>query len=383
MGTMGQKWGLSLLCLLLTACLLGGCGAKGPDSWQEQYDLGVQYLDEGSHEEAIQAFTAAIEMDSQAAQAYVGRGQAYMGSGETEENLSAARSDYEAALDLDDTLPEAWLGLADVYVLRGNPEKAQSLLEEARDKTGENQAVMDRLDELVQAFKPEEETPQPDQSQPEEPQPGENQPEENQPDGSQPGNPPGGQESPGEAVDVQGQFALFLENRGYESCLSDWSYGAPGEYALLDLNGDGVEELILSGGDGVMEFFSLAVFRLDPQSGQITPVQIYSPNFDGSIVGQYFSMLEYSSRHQALVFSELRNSYMYGESGYYVLRGNRLEVEFSVGYEGSTDGESDEFSYYLSRDGELETLTQEQYEPYQEGIQMVRFQPLPSSGSGA
>lgn len=39
--------------------LLAACGQRAP-TWQEQYDLGVRYLGEGSYEEAIIAFTATI-----------------------------------------------------------------------------------------------------------------------------------------------------------------------------------------------------------------------------------------------------------------------------------------------------------------------------------
>ena len=38
--------------------------------------------------------TAAIEIDPKQAPVYVGRGNAYVLSGETEDNLSAAKADY-------------------------------------------------------------------------------------------------------------------------------------------------------------------------------------------------------------------------------------------------------------------------------------------------
>lgn len=85
-----------LLLLLLTACV-------HRPTWQEQYDLGVRYLSEGNYEEAIIAFTAVIEIDPKQAPAYVGRGNAYIGLGETEENLTAAQADYEQAVELEET----------------------------------------------------------------------------------------------------------------------------------------------------------------------------------------------------------------------------------------------------------------------------------------
>ena len=48
--------------LFLAAVLLlslAACGGK--DAWQEQYDLGMRYLNDGSYQEAVIAFEAAIE----------------------------------------------------------------------------------------------------------------------------------------------------------------------------------------------------------------------------------------------------------------------------------------------------------------------------------
>lgn len=49
--------------------------------------MGVRYLSEGNYEEAIIAFTAAIEIDPKRAEAYVGRGDAYVLSENAVENL--------------------------------------------------------------------------------------------------------------------------------------------------------------------------------------------------------------------------------------------------------------------------------------------------------
>ena len=80
------SWFLTIV-LVLGLC---ACGQSAQAKWQEQYDLGVRYLSEGNYEEAIIAFTAAIEIDPKRPEAYVGRGGAYIGSGETAENLAAA-----------------------------------------------------------------------------------------------------------------------------------------------------------------------------------------------------------------------------------------------------------------------------------------------------
>lgn len=73
----------ALLLLTLAACaktpaaeLTTEPADEAPD-WQTKYDLGVRYLSEGKYEEAILAFTAAIEIDPKRAEAFLGRGDTY------------------------------------------------------------------------------------------------------------------------------------------------------------------------------------------------------------------------------------------------------------------------------------------------------------------
>lgn len=140
--------------VLLTISMVFSLTACSSDSstWQEQYDLGIRYLSEGNYEEAIIAFTAAIEIDPKEVPAYVGRGDAYIGSGKTEDNLTAAKVDYEMAIELDETCAEAYIGLADVYIAQGSPEKASEILNQAIEVVGETGAlatVLERLEEYM------------------------------------------------------------------------------------------------------------------------------------------------------------------------------------------------------------------------------------------
>ena len=89
------------MCFLLL--LSAACGKSTAEKWQEQYDLGQQYLLEENYEEAIVAFTAAIEIDPNQVDAYIGRGDAYFAWTEKEgssEKYQSALSDYERAESL-------------------------------------------------------------------------------------------------------------------------------------------------------------------------------------------------------------------------------------------------------------------------------------------
>ena len=121
--------------LLIVILLLTACGKKA-QTWQELYDLGEKYLLEENYEEAIVAFTSAIELDPKQAVIYIGRGDAYAKYQDEENYLELALADYSQALELDDTIPEAYLGMADVYVQQKNYEQALEILQKGQENTG-------------------------------------------------------------------------------------------------------------------------------------------------------------------------------------------------------------------------------------------------------
>lgn len=98
--------------ILIIALLLGlcACGQNVETQWQEQYDLGVRYLSEGNYEEAIIAFSAAIEIDPKR--------------------------------------PEAYLGAAETYIAKDDIEAARKVLEDGLEVTGD-QSIADKLQEIL------------------------------------------------------------------------------------------------------------------------------------------------------------------------------------------------------------------------------------------
>ena len=140
-----------IVCILLVLFIaLSGCSPKNDanDSWKEQYDLGVRYLSEGNYAEAIISFDKAIKIDPKQPMAYVGRADAHIGSGETDDNLAVAFADYTAAIELDETNANAWLGLVDVYIRQGEFGKARETLQVALEKTNHADIIADKLAEV-------------------------------------------------------------------------------------------------------------------------------------------------------------------------------------------------------------------------------------------
>ena len=90
-----------VIAALLLALSLCGCAQKAPEgpTWQEQYDLGIRYLSEGNYEEAIIAFTAAIEIDPKRPEAYIGLADTYTALGDTDAAKNALEDGLAATED--------------------------------------------------------------------------------------------------------------------------------------------------------------------------------------------------------------------------------------------------------------------------------------------
>lgn len=120
---------IALTCLIV----LAGC-ASGTPTWQDQYDLGIRYLQEGNYEEAIIAFTAAIEIDPKNVDAYLGRAEAYMNSDDVNGFVNAL-ADYSTVIEIDDNCEEAYVGMANAYMKQGDYEKAKEALDQVSNES--------------------------------------------------------------------------------------------------------------------------------------------------------------------------------------------------------------------------------------------------------
>ena len=105
---MKRAIGVMLSAILLLS--LYACGKKETaTTWQEQYDLGVRYLSEGNYEEAIIAFTAAIEIDPKRAETYISLAETYIATDNFDEALAILQKGYDITGD------EAILALLNNY----------------------------------------------------------------------------------------------------------------------------------------------------------------------------------------------------------------------------------------------------------------------------
>lgn len=110
-GRIGKAWRRVCLaaCAIGLALALAAC-QKQP-TWQEQYDLGMRYLTESNYEEAILAFTAAIEIDPNQPDTYVYLIQTYLATGDIKKAEATRLQGYEATgnIRLGQSVRSGWI----------------------------------------------------------------------------------------------------------------------------------------------------------------------------------------------------------------------------------------------------------------------------------
>ena len=166
---------------------------------------------------------------------------------------------------------------------------------------------------------------------------------------------------PAPEVDVKALFMTFLEEKAYLPSLDVWTYGSASEYTFLELDGDDVEELVLTGTDG-SGFSNFAVFRYDAAAEEIRVVTVPNPTRgDGTAynVGQYYGKMTYSPSRHAMVYTALNNGTMFGGRSYYTVADNQLTSDFSVSFERNM--QTQEMSYSARENGEDTALSEDEY----------------------
>ena len=174
-------------------------------------------------------------------------------------------------------------------------------------------------------------------------------------------------------------YINFLETQGYQPFMSDWIYGQPNKYAILDINQDGIDELIITGGNE-LGFYNFAVFSYNKTSNDIYALSIpgnvtFGEDYTGN-VSQYYDSLQYSPKYHALVFTELNNGPMFDSYGYYVIDDRKLVVDFSLWFE--MDYETQQASYGISNSDSRETISQTDYNSYIDEIISLEWSDIPT-----
>lgn len=146
--------------LVLTIFLVAGCKKKM--TIQDYLDLGEKYLTEANYEEAIVAFTKAIEIDPKQAAAYEKRAEVYTAriqaggvddasqwTDEIRGFYASGEADYLKAIELEPKTAGNYEKLAELYLLAGETEKAVDILKKGYEETGDE--ALDKRRQEIEA----------------------------------------------------------------------------------------------------------------------------------------------------------------------------------------------------------------------------------------
>lgn len=115
--------------LVIVLVLMTACGSGKTFTLEEAQ----AYLSDGNYEEAIEAYTALIEITPDDASLYMGRAVAYAHTSKYQE----AVSDYTTVIDLDKSITDAYAYRGVMYSFLGEEELAKTDLSDAVELTSE------------------------------------------------------------------------------------------------------------------------------------------------------------------------------------------------------------------------------------------------------
>lgn len=186
---------------------------------------------------------------------------------------------------------------------------------------------------------------------------------------------------------AQDMWLNFLSSGEYEKFTTGWAelydvnaYGNepyPTDYAILDIDGDGWEELILyrSQNDG-LGFGWHSVLCCDKSTGNIRIVPTESRLDEGNAsfdeIAQSCKGVSYSPDYHALVYTELNNGMMFSDYGYWILKDGRLIFDFSIGHEGYSGSNI----YYISQGGNSQEISEMEHANYVANWERIDFLPI-------
>ncbi|MBD9219684.1 MAG: tetratricopeptide repeat protein [Clostridiales bacterium] len=121
-----------IISMVLMTIFLSACSSDS--AWQKNMNMGERYLQDENYQDAISAFSKAIEINDEKPEAYIERGNVYAIL-EGNENKLLAISDYEKALTIDESLVNIYKKLYDIYIEEGLNEQAKNILQIGTEKT--------------------------------------------------------------------------------------------------------------------------------------------------------------------------------------------------------------------------------------------------------
>ncbi len=256
------------------------------------------------------------------------------------------------AIEIDPRSPEPYLLLADVYIGQEDFNSAKKVLEEGYQATGGNEEIKKKQEEVKQ--KEEEAKKKQEELKP-------------------------------SAVDIWEELIQSGEYQQYATNWMEWEGEKvfPGKYAILDIDGDNWEELILfrrldDAGTGIHKILSCN--QTTKEISEISIQLLLTPKIFGT-VSTNFGGLYYSPNHHAIVNAPIET--FSKDFGFWVIKGQNLEMKFSIGaHLGDSHNTTFTFAEYDEKHESILTeITESEYESYLSERQPIEFKEIPASSS--
>lgn len=167
----------------------------------------------------------------------------------------------------------------------------------------------------------------------------------------------------------------LLSSGAFYEYVPQWPMAeVPAQYAVLDIDGDGATELVLSSDTDGTGFATFAVMVFDPETETIRPVKFPGVTGRELSYAMCHNGLRYSEAYHALVYKPMNNGSMFGSFEYHTLQNKQDSLLFCVSY-GTLAGSS-ELSYTCGLGEDAEMITQEEYQAFLAEAANVEFQPF-------
>ncbi len=181
-----------------------------------------------------------------------------------------------------------------------------------------------------------------------------------------------------EKIDLNTIYLNFLSSKGYNDLIIDWYGVIPTDYAIMDINQDGKEELIVSGSQGLSAFYSFAIFGYDEENDSVFCYTYDTDNDasgnlkDNSGLLQYYGSLSYSSKYKSLMYSVTNDGIDNHYFSFDSLKDKKIYTEFMLVME--TDYDTQIRSYYAN-DKEIDEAT---YNSYIDEPKLIEWTKIPN-----
>ena len=174
-------------------------------------------------------------------------------------------------------------------------------------------------------------------------------------------------------VDVNSVYQEYIKNKEYNDYIKDeWKSNNPSQYAIIDIDQDGENELIIRDeNDGCSSF---SVFRYNDDEQKVIGIDIENilgyENENTYHVSRFYGEMLYSSKYKAIVYHENGNPYL-NQVVYQSIDGNVIKDKFSILVDTNN---IEKKPYYTLYENSEKELSKSEYDAYLEDMTEVHWE---------